>query len=243
MEAMTALVIAAGMGRRVAGLTDSKPLLPVAGKPLIERVMEGARGAGVEDFVVVTGCQADRVRAHLEAFASRAGLAVRFVHNERWREPNGLSVLAAASVFAGPFFLLMSDHLFDPTILTALAAAPLADGETLLAVDARVQDHPWVDMDDVTRVLCRRDGRIAAIGKGLAEFNSFDTGLFRCTPPLFAALAESARRGEFSLSGGMRVLAETGRARVMDIGGRFWLDVDDEAALRKAEARLSGERA
>ena len=36
----------------------------------------------------------------------------------------------------------------------------------------------------------------------------------------------------------MRVLAAKGKARVMDIGGRFWIDVDDEKAMEKAEGVL-----
>jgi 1L-myo-inositol 1-phosphate cytidylyltransferase len=239
---VTGLIIAAGMGSRMAGLTDSKPLLPVGPRPLIEWVMSGAQRAGVSDFVVVTGYNEAKLRARVKAAAAASGWPVRFVHNDRWREPNGLSVQAAAALVDGPFFLLMSDHLFDPGILELLAAQPLAAGEAMLAVDTRVQANPWVDMDDVTRVRCGA-GFVQAIGKGLAEYNAFDTGIFRCTPGLFAALAESGRRGDFSLSGGMRVLAETKQAKALAIGDRFWLDVDDEAALRKAEAWLARERA
>lgn len=239
---MTGLIIAAGMGTRIAGLTDSKPLLQVGGRPLIEWVLDGARAAGVSDFVVVTGYNAAKLRAHVEPFAVREKLQLRFVDNDRWREPNGLSVQAAAAVVNGPFFLFMCDHLFEPVILDDLGRQLLGDDETMLAVDFRVRDNPWVDLDDVTRVRCA-GGRIVAIGKGIAEFNAFDTGIFRCTPGLFTALAESSRRGDHSLSGGMRVLAETGRAKAMDIGARFWLDVDDEAAMRKAEARFAGSKA
>jgi choline kinase len=235
---VTGLIIAAGMGTRIAGLSDSKPLLKVGGQPLIERVFLGAREAGVSDFVVVTGYNAAKLRAHVAPFAERQQLVVRFVQNDRWELPNGLSVAAAAPLISGSFFLLMCDHLFDPAVLADLGRQPLAEDETMLAVDLRVKDNPWVDMDDVTRVRCV-DGRIVAIGKGIPDYNAFDTGIFRCTPALFRALAESGRRGDHSLSGGMRALAETGRARVMDIGDRFWLDVDDEAAVRKAETRLT----
>ncbi|HIQ01495.1 MAG TPA: hypothetical protein EYH30_05130 [Anaerolineales bacterium] len=52
---MLAVVLAAGRGKRLRPLTDarSKPMLPVAGKPMVERVMEQLAAEGVERFVVV----------------------------------------------------------------------------------------------------------------------------------------------------------------------------------------------
>ncbi|MCP5103911.1 MAG: nucleotidyltransferase, partial [bacterium] len=54
-------------------------------------------------------------------------------------------------------------------------------------------------------------------------------------PALFGALEESIDRGDASLSGGMKVLAAAGKAKVMDIGDKFWLDVDNEEMLKRAE--------
>ncbi len=83
------------------------------------------------------------------------------------------------------------------------------------------------------------DDRIVNIGKGLAVYNAFDTGIFYATSGLLEALKESQERAKnFTLSGGVRILAARGRARVMDIGNRFWLDVDDEKAFHQAEDYL-----
>jgi choline kinase len=91
-----------------------------------------------------------------------------------------------------------------------------------------------VDLDDVTKV--RVDaGAIRDIGKGLGRYNAFDTGMFLCTPALFAALEESFRRGDHSLSGGIRTLAARGKARAFDVGDGLWIDVDDDAAYERAE--------
>ena len=136
------------------------------------------------------------------------------------------------------FVLLMSDHIFDPEILFRLFANPLGDDETLLAVDFKIEDNPVVDLDDVTKVLVE-NGKIAGIGKMIETYNAFDTGIFLCTSALFRALEVSQKRGDFSLSGGLKVLAERGKAKVMDIVGGFWIDIDDEKALEKAERLLA----
>ena len=52
---MKAIILAGGLGSRLRPLTDStpKPLLPVAGKPIIQWQMEWLKNAGVKDFVLV----------------------------------------------------------------------------------------------------------------------------------------------------------------------------------------------
>jgi choline kinase len=128
----------------------------------------------------------------------------------------------------------MSDHLFEERVLARLLAEPIAGDEVILAVDTRISDHPTVDLEDVTRVRVE-SGAIRDIGKGLADYNAFDTGMFLCTPALFGALEESFRRGDRSLSGGIRALAARGKARAFDVGDGLWIDVDDDAAYRRAE--------
>jgi len=228
------LIIAAGKGSRLSALGEPKPLVPFGGRPLVDWVMRAAAAAGVGGFQVVTGYLAERLRARLEAAPPVPELPLSFVENPQWERENGLSVACAAPGLPGPFVLLMSDHLFESGVLRRLLAEPLADDEVILAVDRRVAGHPTADLDDVTRVLVR-DGRIAAIGKGIGEYNAFDTGIFLCTPALFAALEESFARGDFSLSGGIRALAARGKARVFDVGDGLWIDVDDEAAYGRAE--------
>jgi len=114
---------------------------------------------------------------------------------------------------------------------------PLMDDEIALAVDQDLK-NPMVDMDDVTRVMVR-DGLIRNIGKGIEEYNCFDTGIFLCNPVLFSALEQSMREtGDDSLSGGVRILAGKGRVRAMPIDGKFWIDIDDPERYKQAEGYL-----
>jgi len=229
------LIIAAGKGSRLVDHGEPKPLVSLGGATLIERVMCTVATAGIRRFSVVTGYLAGEIERFVPASPLLAGLDVRFIRNEDWERANGLSVACAAPHLGGHFVLLMSDHLFDGEILTRLLAAPIGDDEVILAVDSRVRNHPSADLDDVTKVRVE-GGAIRDIGKELTEYNAFDTGIFLCTPALFGALDESFRGGDFSLSGGIRVLASRGKARVFDIGSALWIDVDDNLAYAKAEA-------
>jgi 1L-myo-inositol 1-phosphate cytidylyltransferase len=232
------VIIAAGRGSRLAGQAASKPLLEVAGKSLIDRTIDAARSAGVREFVVVTGYAGDTLERHLAAKADADGLSIATVRNDEWEKENGLSVLKARGLAGDLFFLMMADHIVDPRLLEGLGGQTTGEDEVILAVDSRIEIHPYVDLEDVTRVLDDH-GRIAAIGKNIPAYNAFDTGVFLCTSGLFAALEASQRTGDFSLSGGIRALADKGKARTWEIGDLFWIDVDDEQARGKAEEAIA----
>ncbi|HEX6375811.1 MAG TPA: NTP transferase domain-containing protein [Allosphingosinicella sp.] len=236
---MKCLIIAAGQGTRLRAVAPSKPLARVAGIPLVEHVVASAAAAGMSEFVVATGYEAEAVEAFLGDLAARTGLAIEAVRNPDWDRPNGLSVLAAAARLDGEFVLLMSDHLFDPSILRDMIAADRRGASLTLAADFAV-DNPLLDLDDATKIELGEDRRIARIGKTLPRYDAIDTGIFIAGPALPDAIRASlAAGGTGSLSEGVQALADAGGAYAWDCGGRWWLDVDDEAAFAKAEAALN----
>jgi choline kinase len=176
------------------------------------------------------------LEAWLAELSERIGFAIETVRNEDWARPNGVSVLAAAPRLGSEFILLMSDHLFDPEILSDMIAADRKGAALTLAADHAV-DNPLLDLDDATKIELGEEGRIRRIGKTLPSYDAIDTGIFIATPHLLEA-ASLAAGGAGSLSEGVQALADSGRASTWDIGARWWLDVDDEAAFAKAEAAL-----
>lgn len=233
---MKCLIIAAGKGSRLQKRGDSKPLIPVLGIPLIERVIRSAGEAGAHEFCVVTGYQSNRVREFLDQLSDRLEVSITSLLNDDWEKENGLSILKAREYLHEPFLLLMADHLFDPSLARELTALSLADGEIALAVD-RDTSNPLIDMGDVTRVQVE-DGKIRNIGKGLTDFNGFDTGVFLCSTAIFDAIEQCEKKdGHTSLSAAVRILAAEGHAKAINTS-RFWIDVDDPTAFRKAEKAL-----
>lgn len=238
---MHALIVAAGYGSRLSAVSRSKPLTLVAGVPLIERVVAAALAGGATGFTVVTGHEGAAVEAHLSAFAAARRLRLDCVRTADWSLANGHSVLTgAARVGHARHLLLMADHLFDPDLVARAIAAPPAP--LTLVVDRRI-GRPGVDLDDVTRVRTAGD-RIVAIGKHLTPYDAFDCGVFAVDGRFHDALrADIAAGGSGSISAGVAALAATGDARVVDAGARWWLDVDDPAALAEAEAVLAAPHA
>jgi choline kinase len=230
-------VLAAGNGDRfVNGTKDSKLLHPILGQPLLLRTLTSAHEAGIDSAIVVLGYQAERVRALVERGAPR-DLAISFSHNPEWRLENGVSVLAARPLANDRrFALLMGDHIFEPPVLRKLLAVRAADDESVLAVDSRPASPDIAA--EATKV--RRSGsRIVAIGKDLMHYDALDTGLFVCSPTLFAALDTARDAGDTTLSAGIRELARRGLMRAHEIGDTTWCDIDTVSDLEAAESALT----
>jgi len=230
---MQAIILAAGMGTRLRAVSPSKPLTMLAGRPLLHHILDNLAAAGVTRPAVITGYKGDIVA---EAARNWAGDSrpVHIIHNPDWEAPNGVSVRTAAGWLADSALLVMGDHLASPGLYREVAAAPFAGAGLVLGVDRRL-GHPWVDEEDVTRVSTLQ-GRILAIGKQIASYDCHDCGVFHITADLMAALHTLSAPG---LSDGVRLLAAQGRARVTDISGHDWIDIDDPRALALAEAWIA----
>jgi choline kinase len=235
---MEALIIAAGRGERFKPFTDEnpKPLIPLLGRPLIERVILAVREAGIENLIIVTGYLGEKLRAFLRE-GSKYGVRIRYVENKHWQLGNGVSVYEAKDIIKSPFILLMSDHVFNPEILFELQKCRISNDECILCVDSEMR---YVfDMDDATKVLVEGD-RILKIGKELKDYNGIDMGIFLCSHGIFEALDKSIRKGLYSLTDAIRELAMKGKMKACCFEDEedYWMDIDTPRIEKIAEKIL-----
>jgi len=234
------LIIAAGRGSRIRDVGELKPLVPVLGIPIIERVIMNVARAGIRDIYVVTGYNGKRLEEFLERLREKYHLNIRIISNNEWHKENGISVLKAEGYIGDKFLLLMGDHIVDPEIIRKLIHKEIPSDHVVLAVDRNIKNC-FVNLDDVTKVHTN-NGKLLRIGKDIKDYNGFDTGIFLCSPVIFEGIKESIKRNNVSsLRGGISCLAEKGMVDVVDIGERFWIDIDDGDALSKAEDMLINE--
>ena len=227
------LILAAGNGSRLASVSETlpKPLIELHGKPLLEHVLLDARSAGIERFVIVLGYRGNLIRSWFEE-RHLDGIEVTWVENPDYKtKHNGISVLRAQDVIHEPFVLFMTDHIFEPETVAALARQPIGEDETILAVDRKLECI--YDMDDATKVRCIGN-YIVDIGKQIKSYDAIDTGMFLCQPAIFDWLESATIDGNCSLSDGMRLMAQQRKLRAFDIGDAMWQDVDTPDALAYA---------
>jgi len=227
---MRAGIIAAGLGERLrdAGFAQPKPLVPVAGRALVDYVLTAVTAAGVTEVACIVNEQSRGIEEHCRS--TWPALQFEFV---RRTTPSSMESLFTLSSLLGDgrFVLLTVDAVFAPAALRGFLAAATVrdDAHGVLAVNGFVDDEKplWVTLGSA--------GEIRALGlqarnSGLvtAGFYVFDPLIFREIPIArarrFAALREFLSH---LLASGYRVYGERVPKTV---------DVDRPADIAVAEA-------
>ena len=233
-EITDAVVLMAGTGSRLraSGELLPKPLVPILGRPLISYIAESLESAGVQTLHAIVGANSDSLIESLRPLVP-ATIDLNPIWNPDWQKQNGISVLVAAEHVRSPFLLTMSDHLFDQSIFEVVLRAPC--NRLNLAIDRKL--NSMVDLDDAMKVQTRGD-QIVAIGKNLPHYDAIDTGLFVCPHEIFRYLERARQNGDCSLADGVRLMADDGKTRAIDIGHAWWQDVDTPEMRAHAEENL-----
>ncbi len=121
---MRAILLAAGQATRLRPLTDHCPkcLLKVGDESILERAVRILGENGIRQFTVVDGFCGDMIRETL--LASFSSFEFQFIRNEDFSTTNNAWSLMLANLPAGePIFLLDSDILFEPKVISKLLAS------------------------------------------------------------------------------------------------------------------------
>ena len=238
-----AVILAAGRGTRMKGLTEDlpKPMLPVAGRPLLEHILMTLRDAGIERFVVITGYRAERIERH---FGDGARLGVSIVYRRQAvRDGTARALLLARDDVADrPFLLAWGDILADPANYRALLkrfAAKRGDG--LLSVNW-VEDPyrgaaVYVNADDRIERIVEKPAR----GTATTHWNNAGIAVFRPRIFDYAASVKPSPRGEYEIPDAITAMLDAGSAIYAFPLEGFWSDVGTPEDLRRAEKLLRGQ--
>ena len=154
---MTAIILAAGVGKRLLAVSGGRPkcLVEIGGKSLLVRLIEGLAEAGVREAVVVTGFGAETVQVAVGTAVG--GVRVRCIVNPRFREGAILSLWAARDWLSGPVLVMDADVLCPADMLGRLVRSPQPN---CFLLDASVENTGEEQM------LLTTDGRVRDIVRG-----------------------------------------------------------------------------
>lgn len=231
----TAMVMAAGLGKRMRPLTATrpKPLIEVAGRPLLDHVLERLRSAGVEKVVVNVHYLPDTLEAHLAKKVHGLDVVISDERDQLLETGGGL-VRAEPLIDVDPFLVVNSDNFWvDGPADTLRVLASHWDDERmdallLLVPHARAQNHRGMGdfhMDRFGRLRRRHRGRVAPF-------------VYTGIQMIAKRLLEGAPQGPFSTNILWDKAIETGRCFGAVHQG-LWFDVGTPAAIGQTESFLA----
>jgi len=233
MTLQRAMVLAAGLGTRMRPLTDTlpKPLVPVAGKALIDHVLDRLADSGVTTAVVNVHHKADQIEAHLKGRA-RPKIVISDERSELLDTGGGV-VKALPKLGAAPFFHMNSDTLWiegvTPNLPRLGAQFDAVRMDILLLLASTATSIGYEGRGDFVMA---PDGRLSRRPeREVAPF--VYAGAAVLSPALFA----DAPQGAFSLNKLFDRASEAGRLFGMRLEGT-WMHVGTPAAIKAAEAAI-----
>lgn len=132
---MKAILLAAGIGKRMGPNAPPKCLLTVGEKTLLQITLESLRALGIREFVVVVGYEGQRVIAESKRYAANSRFV--FVENPRYTEGAILSLWTARDHFDGDLLIMDADALCPPAAFERLVQSAHSN---CLLVDAKAQE-------------------------------------------------------------------------------------------------------
>jgi NDP-sugar pyrophosphorylase family protein len=228
-----AVLLAAGRGTRMRDLTLElpKPMIEVRGKPILLHIVEGLRGAGVTDFLIVVGYRAEVIE---KFFGDGSSYGVRVKYQTQVVQDGTGKVVELARDFCGedPFILSYGDILIDPANYRTLAT--LQGEEALVSVKhnpGEVSKGGAVFVNEHFELTDLREK--PKPGEPTSPWYNAGVYTFRRTIFDFTARLERSIRGEYELTDAVRSLAQSSRkVKAVELKGD-WADVRDPEVLQQ----------
>jgi dTDP-glucose pyrophosphorylase len=230
-----AVVLAAGRGTRMGGLTveTPKPMLPVQGRPMLEHILDRLAAAGVEKFLVVAGYRREAIEAHFRHWR----LPVQFRVQEPVNGTGTAARLAREFTHGEPFLLTYGDILCDASAYVRCGAVLEHYPATAAVLGVKVVDDPWrgaavyVEAGLVRQVIEKPP-------KGTSNTQWGSAGLYALRSDVFPYLdrLQPSERNEYELTSIFDMMIGDGlELRISAIEGA-WRDVGRPEDLDAANA-------
>lgn len=222
-----AVILAAGLGRRLQPLTDDRPktLLEVGEKPILGHIFDALAENGYDYVTMVVGFEAEQIREYCQSFSE---FSFTFVHNEDYASTNNLySLWLARNRLGDGFTLINADTVFPPTVLQRLTeangSALVVDKEKDLGSEEMAVDIDGGELVDIGKELAG-DGEYI----GVAKFDSEDASRL---VEYLDAFIEDGRTGEW-YEHAFQSLFEDVEIGYVDVTGE-WIEIDDADDLKE----------
>ena len=243
MKGMKGAILAAGYGKRLGRVSRAvpKPLIPVAGRPLVEYTLEMFREAGVKDIYVVVGWKKEVIIGYLED-GGEFGVHLSYVIQ---REPRGTAdaILQLEGFLDEAFVAAFGDIVLKPKTFLKEAI----DYYRERGASALVAVTPVNDVKHYGVIKAAEDGRVLDLVEKPslmeAPSNLAIIGLYIFEPIIFEAIKKTplSPRREVELTDSIRVLRSMGHDVYYKVLKGLYMDIGVYDKLVEANKLLMKE--
>jgi UDP-N-acetylglucosamine diphosphorylase/glucosamine-1-phosphate N-acetyltransferase len=236
---MKAVVLAAGEGQRLRPLTFTRPkhMIKVAGKPLLEHLLDSLKAAGVRDILMVVHYKAEQIKEYFGDGSSR-GLKISYILQNRVK--GTANAFGLAEKYAHDDFVAVYGDLLVTTNVVKSAIKLHEQEEPAVTLTALHVENPerygTVTLEGIKVV-----NIIEKPSPKAAADNPINAGVYVFSPEIFDAIrrTQDSPRGEQEVTDSIKMLIQGNRKVVATkVSREKWLDIGRPWDLLEANTRL-----
>ncbi len=235
---MDVVILAAGLGSRLKGLTKDKPkaMVTVAGKSLIDYALEFINSPEVEQVYVVGGYEFKVLEKHIQHKEK-----IKMIKNNDYQKGSTLTIDKVIHFLNKDFLIMNVDHIYPPNMFKKILKHKGSD-KIIAMVDS---DRNLVE-DDM-KVKLNSQKHIVRISKQLNEYDVGYIGMTFVGEKRVVKYKEALKNviGTNESANAEAVLdniCEKQDIEVLDLSGFRWYEVDNQEDLKIAEKALVNEK-
>jgi bifunctional UDP-N-acetylglucosamine pyrophosphorylase/glucosamine-1-phosphate N-acetyltransferase len=228
---MKAVILTAGEGTRLKPITSTcpKPMIPIAGKPLIEHTILALKSVGIEEILLIVGYKEDMIKEYFGNGQDIFNIKIEYITQDEYLGTAHATGYAKDFINDGKSFLMMNgDLVVDPAVFKEITRK-FEDSKAKNLISLLEVDNP------------HNYGIISLNSKGYVEKiiekpspdqkvgNLANAGIYIFDPMIFKAIekTEKSVRNEFELTDSMEILIEQLNGKIIGyvMKNRFWNDI------------------
>jgi len=227
---MKAVIMAAGQGKRLMPITSTrpKPMIPLAGKPLLEHTILGLKNAGIDHILLIVGYKEELITDYFGNGIEKFNIKIEYVTQEEYLGTAHAAGHARDFIKDEPFLMMYGDIIVDPIVFKeVIKNFDDHDVEGLISLIevTNPQDYGVISLssDGFVQKITEKPTLDMNVG------NLANAGIFIFEPSIFAAIEKTKKsiRNEYEFTDSMEILIKQLKGRIIGhvIKNHFWSDI------------------
>ncbi|MHA1146736.1 MAG: bifunctional sugar-1-phosphate nucleotidylyltransferase/acetyltransferase [Promethearchaeota archaeon] len=227
---MKAVILAAGEGNRLRPITSTKPkpMIPIAGKPLLEHTIFGLKEAGIKEILLVVGYKQELIKEYFQTKEEDMGVKIDYITQEKYLGTAHAANYAKEFVKDDTFLMMYGDLLVDNQIFKdVIESYNTLDAKGLISLITveNPQAYGIISLDSngfVEKIVEKPAPELNAGNLANAGIYIFDSLIFKAIKK-----TKKSIRGEYEFTDSMEILINELKEKIIGytIKDKFWSDI------------------